>query len=301
MNPGIARLFVWEVRKLLGGAAARAGLVVVVGFLVLAMIGFASAPGDASKKTVLQREAAGELPIPGIYLKGLGFAKHMLDPVSGLVVPVILCVVLAGSVAGEAESGTLSEILSRPVARWKLVAAKLAAGMVFLALVMAVAAAVAIPLSSLVLGQGRLFTKIAVERVSDPGTGVTRSEIAPQYFTGWRAFSRVLAAWAVAAAALAPVAALAVLASSAARRARTAAVTSAGIYLGLYSLGRTPALGSFRRYALAGRVDVWQVFLGPEIAWGAFLSGAAVLAVTFAILSAGAALVLGGRELAPRD
>ena len=301
MSPGIIKLFVWEVRKLLGDAVARVGMVVLAGVLVLALIGFGAASGDGPKRTVREMERAGELPVPGVYLKGLGFAKHILDPVSGILVPVILCMVLAGTLAGETESGTLAEVLSRPVVRWRLLGAKLAAGLVLVALLMAAAAVVAIPLSSLVLGPGRLLVEVAFERASDPETGVVGSELVPQYFTGGRALARVLVAWAAAAAALAPVAALAVLASSAARRARTAAVASTGIYLGLYALGTTPALGSFRRYLIAGRVEVWQAFLGPEIEWKAFLSGAAVPAVTFALLSVGAALVLGGREFPPGD
>ncbi|MHC4201553.1 MAG: ABC transporter permease subunit [Planctomycetota bacterium] len=301
------RLFVWEVRKLAGEPAARAGMAVLTGVLVLALIGFAassrdkSGGGEGPKKTARQMKAAGELPIPAIYLKGLGFAKHVLDPVSGILIPVILCVALAGTVAGESESGTLSEVLARPVSRFRLLAAKLAAGIVLTAFLTVVAAAVAIPLSSLVLGSGRLLTKIGFQTASDPETGVIGPKLVPEYLTGAAALMRVLGAWAVAAAALAPVVALAVLASCAARRSRVAATASAGIYLGLYALGRMPALGSFRRYMIAGRADIWQAFLKPEIEWKTFASGAAALVVVFLLLSGGAVLVLGGREFPPRD
>jgi ABC-2 type transport system permease protein len=301
------RLFVWEVRKLVGEPAARAGMAVLAGVLVLALVGFAAASrdksktGDGAKKTASQRRAAGELAVPAVYLKGLGFAKHALDPVSGILVPVIICIVLAGSVAGEAENGTLSEVLTRPVGRWRLLAAKLAAGLVLVALLMAVAAVMAIPLSSLVLGPGKLLAGSRLKEIEDGMGGRIGAVPVPIVLEGGGAMVRLLGAWAAAAAALAPVVALAVLAWCAARRSRVAAASSAVIYLGLYALGRMPALGPFRRYMIAGRAGVWQAFLKPEIEWGTFAWSAAALGVVFVLLSVGAGLVLGGREFPPRD
>ena len=52
---------------------------------------------------------------------------------------------------------------------------------------------------------------------------------------------------------------------------------------------------------IAGRADLWQAFLKPEIEWKTFASSAAMLAVVFVLLSGGAVLVLGGREFPPRD
>ncbi len=295
------RLFLWELRKLLDDSAARAGLIVTAAVLLVALAGFAVRSDDEPGATVTRKIAAGEIPVPAIYRKGLGFASFCLGPAAGILVPAVACVVLAGLMAGESERGTLAEVLARPVVRWQLIAAKLAAGLVYLALLMAVAFFVAVALAPLVLGAGELLTGVSTEVQADLQGGTVGSRISAQVLAGGQAFARLTAAYAVAALALAPVAALAVLASTAASTARTAAVVSSGVYFGLYTIARIPGLGSARRYVIVGHMEVWKALLGTEIGWRVLLFGGMVLAVTFAFLAAAAVVVFGGRQFPPRE
>ncbi len=296
-------LIVWEIRKLFGETAARAGLGVVAAVLAVALVAYSTVPGQVENVTSIRERVAAGLPeTPAAALGGFGFARSAVVPVAGVLVPVILCMVLAGVVAGEDERGTLAETLSRPAARWKIALAKLGAGVVYLFALMAVAAVVSIAVSSLALGPGKLFVGRTVETVSD-STGVLEAQkFVSTFLTGGAALWRLCAAWAASGVALAPVVALALLASCAARRALTAATISVGVYLGLYSAAQPWffALGAVRRYLIVGRFEVWRAILGPEVNWNELLASGAVIAVVFALLAAGAVMLLRGREVPPR-
>ncbi len=66
------RLFAWELRKLAGDGAARAGLLVVAIVLVLGMIGFRFAPSAERGTTVREKIAKGEPLLPAVYRRGFG-------------------------------------------------------------------------------------------------------------------------------------------------------------------------------------------------------------------------------------
>ena len=118
------RLFAWELRKLAGDGAARAGLFVVAICLVLGMIGFRFGPSAERGTTVREKIALDEPLLPAVYRRGFGYAQLVLGPAAGILIPAILCVVLGGTLAGESERGTLAEALARPTGRRRIVAAK---------------------------------------------------------------------------------------------------------------------------------------------------------------------------------
>ena len=295
------RLFIWELRKLVGDGPARAGLVVVAVVLVLGVIGFRFAPSAEQGASLREKVMAGatrELPLPSDYRSGFGYARLVLGPTAGVLIPAVLCVVLGGIVAGESERGTLAEALTRPTGRWKIIAAKTGAGLVYCALLVCVAALVALVLSSLVLGAGELVTGQTMAEIEIDGYVVQRPE--PEKLGGADAAGRLVMAYALAGAALAPLVALAVLASSAAERSRTATLVAAGAYFGLYALTHTPGMGTTRRYFLLGHLEMWEAALRTSVTWGQIWRGAAVLAFVFVLLTAAAILVFRGREFPGR-
>lgn len=293
------RLFAWEIRKLAGDSAARAGLFVLAAALLLALAGAALSRGEETRGTVSEIQAAGELPVPPEFRKGLGFASFILAPVAGLLIPAIIFAALAGTIAGEAESGTLAEALARPVARWKLAWAKLGAGLAYAAALVLVTALVALVVAPLLLGTGKLMTGLSLKMSSDAGLEQEALLPVAESLSGGEAVLRLAAAYAFSFLALFPAVALVVLASALADRARTASALAAGVYFGLCAVSRLPALGSLKRYLIVDRMGAWQKLIKPEVEGGLLFSGV-VLLVAFALLGGAAALILNGREAPPR-
>ncbi len=300
------RLFVWELRKLAGDGAARAGMLVVASCLVLGMIGFRFAPSAERGTTVREKIALGEPLLPAVYRRGFGYAQLVLEPVAGVLIPAILCVVLGGTLAGESERGTLAEALARPTGRWKIVAAKTGAGLAYVAGLVCVAALVALVFSCLLLGRGELVVGFTTGQTTDRATVATEVDggapqgFRPEKLAGSEAAGRLVMAYALAGMALAPLVALVVLSSATAERSRMATLLASGIYFGLYALMRTPGMGAAKRYLVLNHFEAWQAVLKTQIMWGRVWRGAAVLGVVFGLLTAAAILVFGGREFPGR-
>ncbi len=305
------RLFVWELRKLAGDGAARAGVCVLAVVLAVALFATRLAP---EKKMLLSEVVASGQDVSLVgKANGWLFARRALDPVCRILVPLIVCVVLAGSVAGESERGTLAETLVRPVRRWTLMAAKLGAGATYAAALVGVAAFVGLVVAPLVLGGGNMVPSIpTVTRVAPalqqmaaaarPAGGVSPEDAGPialAVFTPAQAAWRLILAHVVAALSLAPVAALAVAASTASSRTGTAAAIAGGVYFGLLSMTSLLGLEWLRPYLIVTRLNAWQAFMHMEVAWGALIADGVVLAVTFGFLAGASVLMLGGKELSP--
>ncbi len=292
------RLFAWELRKLAGDGAARAGPFVVAIVLVLGMIGFRFAPSAERGTTVREKIAKGEPLLPAVYRRGFGYAQLALGPAAGVLIPAILCVVLASTVAGESERGTLAEALARPTGRWRMIAAKTGAGLVYAAVLVGVAAFVALVLSRLLLGTGELATGQTILETKVDGFEVRRPGF--ESLRGGDAAGRLVTAYALAGGALAPLVALVVLSSATAERSRVATLVAAGTYFGLYALTHTRGMGAARRYLVLNHFEMWEAVLKTQIVWDRVWRGAAVLGVVFLLLTAAAILVVGGREFPGR-
>jgi hypothetical protein len=306
------RLFVWELRKLACDGAARAGLAVVATVLVVALLATRFAP---ERKTLLSEVIARgqDASLVG-KANGWLFARRVLGPTCRLLVPLLVCVVLAGSVAGESERGTLSETLVRPVRRWALTAAKLGAGATYAVVLVGVAALVGLALAPLVLGSGPLMPTVsaaargtsALQQMATTA-GVIGGGVSPEgakpivvaVFAPTRAAWRLALAYVAAALSLAPVTALAVAASAASSRTGTAAAVAGGAYFGLVALSSLPGLEALRPYLIVARLDAWQAFVQMDVAWGRLVADGIVLAVTFGLLAGASVLMLGGKELSP--
>jgi len=304
------RLYVWELRKLAGDGAARAGGCVLVVFLAAALVATRMAPEPERKARLLEAIAQGrDVSLVG-KANGWLFARRALDPVCRMLAPLIVCVVLAGSVAGEVERGTLGETLVRPVRRWALVAAKLGAGATYAAALVGVAALFGLVVAPLVLGSGPM-----VPSTSGPASALQQLAAATQSTGGIppegaktitiAAFAPAQAAWRlvlahiVAALSLAPIAALAVAASTASSRTGTAAAAAGGVYFGLLALASLEGLVVVRPYLIVTRLNAWMALMSMDVGWGTLAADAAILAVTFCLLSGASILMLGGKELSP--
>ena len=295
------RLFTWELRKLAGDGPARAGPIILATVIVLGMVGFSVARSTDHVTSLREQIATREVQLPEVYREGFGYARFVLEPTAGVLIPAILCCVLGSLVAGESERGTLAEAVLRSAGRWRMVAAKTGAALVYGAFLTFVAAAVAVLVAPLLLGAGSLATSGLPKLVTVPGGGPSARKLVFEHLEGADAFGRLLLAYALAGASLAPLVSLVVLVSATAQRARTATLVAAGTYFGLYALTHTPGMGMARRYLVLNHFEMWRAALGTSVDWTRIWRGFAVLAVVFCLLTAAAILVFKGREFPPRE
>jgi ABC-2 type transport system permease protein len=98
----------------------------------------------------MERHLAGNGYLAQEYVSALTVAVVMLFPQIVLLMPLYAALVGGDLVAKEAEDGTLRMILSRPISRFRLLAAKWVAGAVF-------SAALVLVLGGTALGLARLW------------------------------------------------------------------------------------------------------------------------------------------------
>jgi ABC-2 type transport system permease protein len=112
--------------------------------------------------------------LSAVLANGSRFAVAALAIVLPLFLPVAVAVVAGDTIAGEAQSGTLRYLLIRPVARTRLLVAKLASVFAFVCVAVLVVAGTGYVVGRLLLGNQPLSA--AVTSVS--GTSLTSDQIA---------------------------------------------------------------------------------------------------------------------------
>jgi len=149
--------------------ALLAGLPVIVGIFVKAS-GLAPRPGE------------GPALLSEVLNNGLLFPAAALAIILPLFLPIAVSVIGGDTVAGEAATGTLRYLLTRPVGRSRLLTAKLATVVVFIFLAVIVVALVAL-LAGIVLFGIRPLSSISATELS-PFETFTRTVMAILYI-GW--------------------------------------------------------------------------------------------------------------------
>jgi len=149
--------------------ALLAGLPVIVGIFVTAS-GLAPRPGE------------GPALLSEVLNNGLLFPAAALAIILPLFLPIAVSVIGGDTVAGEAATGTLRYLLTRPVGRSRLLTAKLTTVVVFIFLAVIVVALVAL-LAGIVLFGIRPLSSISATELS-PFETFTRTVMAILYI-GW--------------------------------------------------------------------------------------------------------------------
>ena len=105
----------------------------------------------------LGRGVGDEVVVGGRTLTAQFCAAQIMTPAFYVFVPMLVAMTAGGLIAGEAASGTLRTILSRPVRRWSLLANKFVAGMLHATALCYALAAICLGLGGLLLGLGDLM------------------------------------------------------------------------------------------------------------------------------------------------
>jgi ABC-2 type transport system permease protein len=114
------------------------------------------------------RPGTGPAFLSAVLANGMLFPAAALAIVLPLFLPVSVAVIAGDSIAGEAQAGTLRYLLTRPVGRTRLLAAKLVAVLAFVFL-----AVVIVTVTAYFVGVGLFGTQPLAESISVSGTVLT--------------------------------------------------------------------------------------------------------------------------------
>ena len=122
------------------------------------------------------RPGEGPAFLSAVLSQGSLFSVAALAIVLPLFLPVAVAVISGDSIAGEAQSGMLRYLLTRPVGRTRLLVAKLIAVFVFVIIAVVIVAGVGYVVGSLLLGNEPVTATTSISSVS--GTTLTAGQIA---------------------------------------------------------------------------------------------------------------------------
>ena len=194
-----------------------------------------------------------------------------------LHVPILIALVTGDLVAGEAQAGTLRLILTRPVGRLRLLAAKYLAGLVYTALVVAFLALASGGIGRLVFGTGDLI--VFYQTIN----------IVPEAELPWR----FAAAFAYGGLGMGVVASLAFFFSTLANHAMGPIITTVAILIGC-TIVSTLEVGIFRTVQpllFTTYLSKWQMFFAFEVPQQEIWSSVGILVTHMAVLFGGSAIV----------
>jgi ABC-2 type transport system permease protein len=194
-----------------------------------------------------------------------------------LHVPILIALVTGDLVAGETQAGTLRLILTRPVGRLRLLAAKYLAGLVYTALVVAFLGFTSWGIGRWVFGTGDLM--VFYQTIN----------IVPEAELPWR----FVAAFAYGGLGMGVVASLAFFCSTLANHAMGPIITTVAILIGCTIIS-TIEVGLFRTVQpllFTTYLSRWQMFFAFEVPQQEIWSAVGVLVCHMAVLFGGAVLV----------
>lgn len=171
-------------------------------------------------------------------------ARGFAGIASALLLPLLITVLAADLVTGEASAGTIKLLLTRPVARWKILLSKLAVMAVFATLLVAAAALLSWAFAGLVYGwRGWRAPVFSGFRVGADGSDLSSVRMVPLWLDTLAAYG--LAWYATLAAGTVAVAFSVFFRSSVAAMGALIAVLVAGVLLGQMTSDWEPARWSF--------------------------------------------------------
>jgi ABC-2 type transport system permease protein len=267
---GVARVYRWEVEKLLAQKRTFLGL----GAAVLVPIIFV---------VVLQLQSGGPNDVPlGRYIRDTGLAVPfvVLFFMSIWGLPLITALVAGDIVAAEHHNGTLKTILTRSRDRGQVFAGKVLAAFTY-----TVALVFAMGLVGVVAGSAAWGFH--------PLTSLSGTKV-----SAWHSLALLVASLAVYVLPLMGIAAFALLLSTVTRNSAAAVVGALMWALFMQLLGVLPGTESFRSYLLGTQFDAWHGFLRVPADWAPVGRAAWVCALYILLPLIGAYLVFLRRDVA---
>lgn len=199
-------------------------------------------------------------------------------------IPLLVALVAGDSIAGEANSGTLRLLLTKPVSRAKLVWVKFVASISYALLLLLWLAIVALALSLLIFGEGDM-----INLKSDAFVMLLKDDIMWRY----------LCAFGFAALAMAAVSALSMLLSVFADNAIGPIISTMGIIivLTIFSAFDLPLFNSIKPYLFTTHMIGWKGFFDDPVPYSAIGRSAAILVLYCVVFLSTAIIVFNRKDI----
>ena len=247
-----------ELVKLLRSKSFYLSFIALVGFVCLMLWGFYSyaerkTGGQATEQFKYTYESKN-------YFNGLTFTLYSLMFSFSLLIPIFVAMTAGAQIAGEARTGTLRMICTRPVSRVSLFLSKFLVVAFYTYLLMAFFIGLNLLVGLIFVGWGNLeLYPGPLNLVDEPGR-LLRDEAL------WRfAYASLSGTWA-----LLVVASIAMLFSVIFETPVMATVATVAIYLMFYIVGRVEFFEHLRPYFFTTDMDFWRDVFKPTVPWRSF-------------------------------
>jgi ABC-2 type transport system permease protein len=188
------------------------------------------------------------------FISTLTIASIMLVPLAAFLLPLYVALIGGDLVAKEAEDGTLRMILSRPIARSRLLLVKWLAGCVFAVLLVAALGAFGLVFARLCFPWGGLFVWM-------PEQGIL------SVFGGGEGLRRYLAAHAMLVTEAASIMTLAFMFSCFNVKPAAATVLAVSLVFVSFILEHIPYFKEYQDWFLTYHLHLWQLMFAERIPW----------------------------------
>ena len=244
-----------ELEKLFRSKSFYLSFVVLIGFVVLMLWGFYTyAARKTGGEAVEQFKYTYESKQ---YFNGLTFALYSVLFSFTLLLPIFVAMSAGVQIAGEARSGTLRMICTRPISRASLVMSKFLVTALHALLLLSFFIALNLVVGLIFVGWGNLELYPGPLNLVDAPGKIMRDDALMRF--GYAAASGT---WA-----LLVIAALALLCSVIFDSPVQAIVTTIAVYLTLYIVGRVEFFEHLRPYFFTTDMDFWRYVFKPDIPW----------------------------------
>ncbi len=274
-----------ELVKLLRSKSFYLSFIALAGFVCLMLWGFYSyaerkTGGQATEQFKYTYESKS-------YFNGLTFTLYSLMFSFSLLIPIFVAMTAGAQIAGEARTGTLRMICTRPVSRVSLFLSKFLVVAFYTYLLMAFFIGLNLLVGLIFVGWGNLeLYPGPLNLVDEPGK-LLRDEAL------WRfAYASLSGTWA-----LLVVASIAMLFSVIFETPVMATVATVAIYLMFYIVGRVEFFEHLRPYFFTTDMDFWRDVFKPSVPWRSFYHYGSICGIYICGITLAAILIFDRKDI----
>src|SRR6185295_16376431 len=247
-----------ELEKMFRAKSFYLSFIVLIGFVVLMLWGFYTyAARKTGGEAVEQFKYTYESKQ---YFNGLTFALYSVLFSFTLLLPIFVSMSAGSQIAGEARTGTLRMICTRPISRASLVLSKFLVTALHTFLLLAFFIGLNLLVGLIFVGWGNLELYPGPLNLVDAPGKIMRNEALMRF-----CYAALTGTWA-----LLVIAALALLCSVVFDSPVQAIVMTIAVYLALYIVGRVEFFEHLRPYFFTTDMDFWRDVFKPDIPWESF-------------------------------
>jgi len=245
----------FEIRKLFRQKSFYLGIIVILLLTALVTLGFYLRKHDyiGKKKQAYQGRLISE------FINATALSESILLPGIYMVIPMVVGIMAAGSLAGEIQSGHVRSVALRPVPRWSLLASKYISVSFYAVVVLAVLLCVSYAVGAIIFGTSGdvlVFGNAFLGR----GAGI-------YIFNEKTGLERLFLSYFFATYTVISLAAMFMMFSAISKNMVNASIVTLGVYYTSFILDALPFLEDLHRFLPTRYMMVWKYVMAQDIAW----------------------------------